>query len=452
MNKTPLEDWIKGKVFGTQTTAGLARSQVARYQLQKIRENVARARSRSPFYARHLRGLGESALRRLEDLAGFPFTTAADLRREGMRFLCVSQDEIERVVTLHSSGSTAPPKRLWFTESDLERTVDFFCHGMSTLVRAGDRVLILMPGEAPGSVGDLLVKGLERLGVEGHVHGPVLDPAVVVDAIHRMEMDSMVGLPLQVLSLARCAWAGRTLRGRIRTVLLCSDYVPAVVARELEAVWNCRVFTHYGMTEMGLGGGVECEARCGYHLREADLFFEIIHPETGRPQEEGKSGEIVFTTLTQEGMPLIRYRTGDISRFLPGPCPCGTSLRRLERVQGRLEGTVFLGDGHRRPINITHLDEALLPAQGLLDYEAVVRKNGVQDVLALELQVVAGKEERVAEEVLRRLGRMPAIRQSMGDGTLSVEPPRFSRGFRPSTGSAKRRILEERGEEEACRA
>ena len=102
------------------------------------------------------------------------------------------------------------------------------------------------------------------------------------------------------------------------------------------------------MTEMGLGGGVECQARRGYHLREADLYFEIVHPQTGEPVTEGETGEIVFTTLTRQGMPLIRYRTGDLSRFIPGQCPCGTTLRTLEKVTRRLSGKVAFKTAGRR--------------------------------------------------------------------------------------------------------
>ncbi len=107
------------------------------------------------------------------------------------------------------------------------------------------------------------------------------------------------------------------------------------------------MFNHYGMTEMGLGGGVDCRALTGYHLREADLYFEIVDPVDGRPLPDGEPGEVVFTTLTRRGMPLIRYRTGDLARFLPGSCPCGTVLRRLDHVQGRLAGRVKVGGGYR---------------------------------------------------------------------------------------------------------
>lgn len=87
------------------------------------------------------------------------------------------------------------------------------------------------------------------------------------------------------------------------------------------------------MTKMGLGGGVECEALNGYHMREADMYFEIIDIKTEKKLQDGEYGEIVFTTLTRKGMPLIRYRTGDIGRFIDKPCDCGTILKTMERVK-----------------------------------------------------------------------------------------------------------------------
>ena len=134
---------------------------------------------------------------------------------------------------------------------------------------------------------------------------------------------TVVGIPVQVLGLARLSVAGGAPL-HLKTVLLSTDHCSPVVATAIEAAWGCRVFDHYGTTEMGLGGGVDCEAHAGYHLREADLLVEVVDPESGAPLPDGEYGEVVFTTLTREAMPLIRYRTGDRGRFLPGACPCGS--------------------------------------------------------------------------------------------------------------------------------
>jgi phenylacetate-coenzyme A ligase PaaK-like adenylate-forming protein len=387
------------------------------YQLAKLRETVEYARHQSPFYRSRLAEVRGDDIRGPEDIVRLPFTTAAELREDELRFLCVSQGEIERVVTLQSSGTTAPPKRLHFTAEDLELTVDFFHHGMATMVKPGERVLILMPGELPGSVGDLLVKGLARIGVEGIVHGLVRDVGQVLATIGSENIDCLVGLPVQVLALARHPAAAALPPGRLKSILLSADYVPAAIVRELTATWGAAVFNHYGMTEMGLGGGVECRHLCGYHLREADLWFEVIDPASGRPLPAGELGEVVFTTLTRRGMLLIRYRTGDLARFLPEPCPCGTVLRRLERVAGRLTGEVDLGCDHK--ITITELDEALFPLPFLLDYQAVVSNRYGMDFLDVRIEATTDCGG-AAHLVRRTLLEIPAIRRAVADGSLAL--------------------------------
>ena len=269
----------------------------------------------------------------------FPFTTAEDIREHSLQLLCVSQDEIGRVVTLDTSGTTGKSKRIYFTPSDQELTIDFFQQGMSTLAEAGDRVMILLPCEREGSVGDLLAAALARLGVTPVRQGIVRNIPETLNIMHKEECKFLVGIPVQVLALARYAdVAGIPIR--LKSVLLSTDHVPAVIVREMEHLCGCRVFEHYGMTEMGLGGGVECEAHSGYHLRESDLFFEIVD-DAGNLVPEGQEGEVVFTTLTRQGMPLIRYRTGDVSSFIPGSCNCGSVVRRLDRITKRKEQPGF---------------------------------------------------------------------------------------------------------------
>ena len=320
MLRTPLDAWI-GKQTGLGAGAGLTRQGLRRYQLRRIQQSLAYAAGQSPFYRRRLGGRGDLAEVNFDSFASLPFTTPEDLCRDPLEFLCVSHREVARVVTIRTSGTTGLPKRMFFTETDLDLTVDFFRHGMSTLVQAGQRVLILMPGELPGSVGDLLVKGLDRLGAEGIVHGPVQDPADTIAEILARRPDSLVGIPIQVLGLVRHPQSARIPAGDIRSVLLSTDYVPACVVEDIQQSWGCHVYQHYGMTEMGFGGGVECDAHEGYHLREADLFVEIVDPLSGRQLPEGVAGEVVFTTLNRRAMPLIRYRTGDIGTVSSGDVP-----------------------------------------------------------------------------------------------------------------------------------
>ena len=325
---TPLEAWIREKAdIGGGPAEGLFIKALEDYQLRKVNETIGYARRNSPFYRRHLAALPAAPLGALSDIQRIPFTTPSDIIHDPFRFLAVPQDEVARIVTLRTSGSTGESKRLFFTEEDLELTVDFFHRGMATLVRPGQRVVVLLPGERPDSVGDLLVRGLQRLGVPALVYGPVTDPGHAAHAVASFGAHCLVGIPTQVLAVARSRTGSAIGKGSIESVLLSTDYVPRAIEKTLEEVWGCRVFTHYGMTETGLGGGVECEALDGYHLREADLYFEVVDHETGAACPDGIMGEVVFTTLTRRGMPLIRYRAGGHRADHPGAVPLRQRLK-----------------------------------------------------------------------------------------------------------------------------
>lgn len=443
MPLTPLEPWILAKI-GYRSDSGLtARQAIDRYQLRKLRETIDYARRLSPFYRKQLEGLEGKDLTSLDALSGLPFTRPGDIQADDLAFLCVSRDGIERVVTLASSGTTAPAKRLHFTASDLELTVDFFHHGMAAMVRPGERVMILMPGELPGSVGDLLEKGLARMGVSGIIHGLVKDPAKVLEEIVSREIDCLVGLPVQVLSLARHPQAQLIPPGRLKSILLSADYVPDAVVDELELRWDVPVVNHYGMTEMGLGGGVECVCRCGYHLREADLFWEVVDPRNGQRREAGELGEVVFTTLTRTGMPLIRYRTGDLARFLADPCPCGTILHRLERVSGRLASVVQLRGG--KTFNMAELDEALFSLPFMLNYHPVLVNSGVRETLELTIATSGLDVREAAGPIKRALLGIPAIGSSVAAGRLTLGRIE-EKAIHPVSGSIKRSIEDKRKE------
>jgi len=131
MEITPLEKWIAGRL--ADTTRQIAIEQIESYKVQKLRETIQWARTRSPIYKQRFAGLTEKELVHPRDLGRFPFTTADELRQNPMRFLCVSQSEVERVVTLQTSATTGDPKRIYFTEEDQLATIDFFRVGMSTL-------------------------------------------------------------------------------------------------------------------------------------------------------------------------------------------------------------------------------------------------------------------------------------------------------------------------------
>ncbi len=438
MRMTPLQPWIAARTAaaGPPGGDGLDRAALERYQLERLQQTLARARHGSRFYRALLAGAPQ-VLTGLDEVPRLPFTTAGDLAEQGLQLLAVPQDDIERVVTLDTSGTTGPPKRLYFTRADQELTIDFFRIGMSTFTGPGDRVAILLPCERPGSVGELLARALEQLGAVPLRHSVVRNAHQSLAALHAERATAAVGIPTQLLALAR-----RDTSLRLRSVLLSTDYVPRAVTAAVEAAWGCQVFGHYGMTEMGLGGGVECEARQGYHLREADLYVEIVDPASGEPVPAGAAGEVVFTTLTRTGMPLIRYRTGDLSRLLPDLCPCGARVRRLGPITRRVDGAAPLPGGGA--VSMADLDEALFPVAGVLDFDATL--SGGPGRARLEVVARVSEDAPSAAAALRAaLRRVPAIERARAtrglELALAVQPAGAT-----LAAPAKRRIRDTRKE------
>jgi len=408
----PLDAWTAERIgFGGPF---LVRKDLLDYQLHRLRETVGLAKQHSPFYRRHLREFDETTLNALNDLRHLPLTTADDLRRNDPPLLCVSQSRISHIVTLETSGTSGLPKRLFFTPEEQEATLDFFDHGMRLPARPGDRVLIFFPGERPGSVGDLLARALERLGATPIRFGWPSDLNVAAETLRREQPDVVAGVPVPMLAVARTDAALNRRRPpvRVRSVLLSADHAAGSVRRSLADLWGCEVFDHYGMTEMGLGGGVDCAAHTGYHMRESELLVEVVDPVSGEPVAFGESGEVVFTTLNRRGMPLIRYRTGDCSRLLLGRCACGSELARLDRIPGRIGAGIALGEGGE--LTIATLDEAVFALEGIVDYEAGYEagyKAGTLPTLTIALRVT--DDERASEAacnaVSAALSRHPKI-------------------------------------------
>lgn len=324
-------------------TGRLTRGAIECWQLERLREIVTYARENSAFYRERLPA-GE-----IDSFAGFamlPFTAPEDLRARGAELLCVRPNEVERVVTLYSSGSTGRPKRIFATVADQELTVEYFKYGMSDYVGTGDLVLSVLPGDSPGSLNDLLRRGLEGMGARLLVFGYPGDDDLprLTDTMLSRGVSSLVG-PVSAVARAAeysaAAGLSGALAGRIKSVLLSAEHVPGQRRELIAHTWRCRVNEQYSMTETGYTGPVSCAVPGGYHIWEAGLYYEIIDPDSGKSVPEGGYGEIVVTTLLRRAMPLIRYRTGDRSRFVPGLCACGSVLRRLERVGARAQDKKF---------------------------------------------------------------------------------------------------------------
>ena len=338
-----VDDWIAKKI-GLPSATKLDRESLERWQIKKLSETVSLAQTKSSYYKEKFAGVTADFPSSLSDLEKLPFTTPEELALYGSRLVCVSAQDVSRIVTMNplaTSGTTGEPKRVWFTEADQELMTDYIHHGLPVMTGKDDVFIVLMPCDRPGSVGDLVAIGVERIGSRAIRIGPI--PAdggrdeEVLDIMRKEGVTTGLMTASTAARLARKSADDPIIRSGMRTLLLSAQFVSDEDLETMETCWECKAYEHYGMTEMGLGGAMACEERDGYHPREADLIFEIIDSETGEVLPDGEYGEIVFTTLTRQAMPLIRYRTGDYSRFLTEPCRCGSILKRLDKVGDRPE-------------------------------------------------------------------------------------------------------------------
>ena len=372
MTKTKYEKWMEDIILKETGEKEFSIETLKLYQLNEIRKTIDTAKT-SKFYGETLKNIKSHDIKNFEDFKRIPFTTSKELSNNPKSFLCTTLDKISRIVTINTSGTTGISKRIFFTENDLKATIEFFKYGMLNLVSPGQRVLILMPGSSPSSIGLLLKKGLSESGCEGIIYGPVFDNLDALETMKVNEIDCIVGLPTQVYYLAKLKNTNPKYKDlKLKSILLSADYVPRAICNEASKAFNCPVYTHYGMTEMGYGGGVESSALNGYHMRDVDLYIEIIDPLTGESVNDGNYGEVVFTTFKREGMPLIRYRTGDRARFLPKSLACNDVFKRLDYVTGRLYENLSFKDGSY--ISIGMLDEIMFQIDNVLDYKVAIEK------------------------------------------------------------------------------
>lgn len=311
------------------------RLQLAR--MAALRAALHHAFKNSRWYGRSLAGhkldiASEAELRLL------PFTRPHDLA-DHRNFLCLPQGDVCRIVTLPTSGSSGKPKRIAFSDGDLQRTIDFFRAGMTQLVHEGQRLMVLLPGaDSPNGVADLLRQAMQAIAVDVCCGEAQTSVQSIKADIVREKPQALVAAPHQLAILLEALKTDAHFQEVARCIdgiQSSGDILERVLRSSLEKELDCIVLDHFGMTETCFGGGVECLARCGYHLRELDLFIEILDPLTLEPAPEGSIGELVLTTLNREAMPLIRYRTGDASAWLTGKCQCGSQLRRLAPLSGR---------------------------------------------------------------------------------------------------------------------
>ncbi len=390
------------------------------------------AKDNSPFYRERLKRVNPDRLRSLDDLAGLPFTTAEDLADRPQDLLCLSQSQVERVITVHTSGSSGAAKRVYFTKSELEDTAEFFRCGLNDLLGPESTVLALLPHDTPDGAGHLLGRALKSGGRPIKLIWPLDDLEQTARWVRDNQPGCLVGLPVHILNLAEKVGPGAA-----GAALFCSEYVPESLRRRVESALGAPSYIHYGSTECGLGGAVECSPKSGCHVR-ADIIWEVVQPGGDRVCRPGEAGELVITTLRRRAMPLIRYRTKDLVRMSETPCSCGGLGPRLVWLGGRLEGARLEGGDALRQ---AELDEALFSLPAVKDFRIYLIREA-KDKLHTDY-VSARPGSDLGPKIIKALEQVPAIARSLDCGGLTLAPPQSVSGLAASH-TIKRVVTDQR--------
>ncbi|MCG8549640.1 MAG: AMP-binding protein [Desulfobacterales bacterium] len=431
MNEPFLDTWIT-RVMGLSSSSPAARLKAfERRQLDALNHIIIHARNHSRFYRKALSGISDIPLGDLKDMAALPFTRPADIQENPKAFLALSQGEISRIVTLNTSGTTSDPKRIFFTDEDLGRVVDFFTAVLTAIMNPGETGLIFLPGDTRTGAGDLIRTAMEAAQASPVVSGIIRDFRPAADLVWSTRPSLLIGMPVQILALGEYMKSKGTLP-RIAHVILTADHVPAPLVDRVEDLLGARVLNHYGMTEIGFGGAIQCPARGHMHPRHPDLFFEIVDP-AGHPLPAGQWGEVVITTLNRRGMPLIRYRTGDLSRMIDAPCACGSPFPRLDRVRNRQGATAHTPGRHG--LTMADLDDLLFSLPGVVDFTACIQSKtdagqAIIPTLDIEIMGLGPRTQRIHIDP----GASPGLTMVLESGRLrmgsiTVRPFDFSNTY-----------------------
>ncbi|UUP16204.1 phenylacetate--CoA ligase PaaK [Nitratireductor thuwali] len=372
-----------------------SRDEIAALQLARLKWSVKHAYENVPHYRRRFddAGVHPDDLKQLSDLSKFPFTVKTDLR-DNYPFGMFAVPR-EKVVRLHaSSGTTGKPTVVGYTANDIDVWAD--CVGRSMRAsgtRPGDIVHIAYGyGLFTGGLGAHY--GAERLGCTVvPVSGGMT--ARQVTLIEDFGASTIMVTPSYMLSiLDEYRSQGRDPRqSPLQIGIFGAEPWTNAMRQEIEQAFDMHAVDIYGLSEvMGPGVANECvETKDGLHIWEDHFYPEIIDPETGEPLPDGEKGELVFTSLTKEAFPIIRYRTRDLTRLLPGTA---RSMRRMEKITGRSDDMMIL-----RGVNVfpTQIEEQILTVDGLAPhFQIELTQEGRMDAMTVHVETLSAE---VAEEL-----------------------------------------------------
>src|ERR1700690_13239 len=328
----PVSYWQKpDEIIGKEALASL--------QLEHLTNSLRRVYSNVPFY--HTRfdeaGLDPENIKSLEAIRRLPFTTSDDLRAHyPFGLLAVSKDEVVRVHT--SSGTTGRAKAICFSKNDIDFSANLIARCLvMTGTGKGDTLQNMMTyGLFTGAL--VMHYGAEKVGA-------LVIPAGPGNTERQIQLMRDFGTTVIHITPSYSLYLASALQQKgidprkdlnLRRAYLGAEPYSEETRKKIEEIYGIDVYNSYGLTEMsGPGVAFECSYKNGMHLWEDHFFAEIIDPETGEVLEDGQEGELVLTSLRREAMPLIRYRTRDITKIITGVCECGRTHRRISRILGR---------------------------------------------------------------------------------------------------------------------
>ena len=369
----------------------LPREKLRALQEERLKRLVAYVYERVPFYRRLLdeAGVDPKGFRGLEDLPRIPFTKKTDLR-DHYPFGLFARP-VESLARIHaSSGTTGKPTVVGYTGGDLGRWADLMARSMYGIgVRPGDLVHNAYGyGLFTGGLG--AHAGAERLGcpvVPMSGGGTERQVALIVDFGARV----LCATPSYALAIAEVAeQQGVDLhKSRLAFGLFGAEPWSAGMREEVQARLGLAAFDIYGLSEiMGPGVACECECRNGLHGWEDHFLFELVDPDSGAAVPEGEAGELVITTLTKQALPMLRYRTRDITRVTTQRCDCGRTHLRILRVTGRNDDMLII-----RGVNVypSQVEAVLMGRPGLSPhYQLVIERQGALDRMRVEIEAMPG--------------------------------------------------------------
>ncbi len=420
-----------------------ARTELEALQLQRLRATVAHVAA-VPFY-RDAFGRGDitpDSLHSLDDLRRLPFTTKEDLRHgPPLDFLAVPREQVARIHG--SSGTTGRPTFVAYSAEDL-KTWSGLCARF--LVAGGlrpEHTVHIAFGYGLFTGGFGLHYGVERVGA-AIVPAASGNTQRQIELIRDLEADVLVCTPSYALTIAETA---RELGLDPRELPLRYAHFGAepwseAMRFQIEAEFDLLAFNNYGLSEV-IGPGVsgECVRRDGMHIQEDHFIVECLDPQTLEPVPEGEPGELVFTALTKQAMPLLRYRTRDIASLRRDPCPCGRTTVRMSRVTGRTDDMFII-----RGVNVfpSQIEEALLRVAGSSPHYLIeVSRPGTLDEVAVKVEVHSEQTSSApdaAKELRRRIGKEIHTVAGIRAAVELVAPHTLER----SSGKAKRVIDQRR--------